>query len=154
MSNFKSLESLALHLSGLEVAIAEHLQKSLEKSALKIEKIAKDEIGTYQKTIGDFPAWAPLKDATESAKRRAGYEENSPLLASGEMRDSIQSKVYGDEAIIFSTDEKMIYHEFGTLHIPARPVLGPAVLRSREYIQRVMSQAVVRGLVGRLPRGL
>ncbi|WP_321354528.1 hypothetical protein [Pseudomonas extremaustralis] len=153
MDNFKSLESLALHLSGLDLSITEHLHKALEKSAARVAKVAKDEIGSYQTSIGDFPAWAPLKSATESAKRRAGYEENSPLLASGEMRDSIQSKVYGDEAIIFSTDEKMVYHEFGTLNIPARPVLGPAVLRSGEYIRRAMSQALVRGLIGRLPRG-
>lgn len=154
MHNFKSLESLALHLSGLELAITENLHKSLEKCAAKVEKVAKDEIGTYQASIGDFPAWEPLKDSTESAKKRSGYEQNSPLLASGDMRDSIQSKTYGGEAVIFSSDEKMIYHEFGTSKMPARPVLGPAVLRSSEYIRRVVGQAVVRGLVGRLPRGI
>ena len=154
MADFKSLESLALHFAGLDVAIAEHLHRSLEKCAARVEKIAKDEMGTYQKAIGDFPAWAALADSTESAKRRAGYPEGSPLVANGELRDSIKSSVHGDEAVIFSDDTKMFYHENGTPKMPPRPVLGPAVLRSQEYIERTLGQAVIRGLVGRLPRGI
>ncbi|MCF7536152.1 HK97-gp10 family putative phage morphogenesis protein [Pseudomonas petrae] len=149
---FKSLESLAMHLGGLESAITEQLHGSLEKCAARVEKTAKAEIGTYQAGIGDFPAWAALASSTEAAKDKAGYPENSPLLATGEMRDSIQRKVYGDEAIIFSSDDKMVYHEFGTPKMPARPVMGPAVLRSKEYIERQLGQAVIRGLVGRMPR--
>jgi hypothetical protein len=42
----------------------------------------------------------------------------------------------------------MFYHEFGTLKMPARPVLGPAVLRNKEYIRRVLGAATVGGLIG------
>lgn len=149
---FKNLESLALHFGGLEMAITDQLHKSLEKCAARVEKTAKDEIGAYQKEIGDFPAWAALAPSTEAAKDKAGYPADSPLLATGEMRDSIQSKVYGDEAVIFSSDVKMVYHEYGTPKMPARPVMGPAVLKSQEYIERHLGQAVIRGLLGRMPR--
>lgn len=145
---FKSLGSLALHMAAQEVALLVSLRDGLEKCAKKVEATAKDEIGFYQSGIGTFPAWAALADATEASKSLAGYPMDAPLLATGDMQKSITHITHMLEAVIGSTDEKMVYHEFGTPKMPARPVMGPAVLRSKEYIRRVLGMATVSGLIG------
>lgn len=148
--DFKDLGSLALHMATAEVALLASLNHGLEKCAVKIQKTAEAEIGHYQSGIGPFPAWADLADSTEAQKAKMGYPADAPLDASGEMGRSFSHVTHGLESVVGSTDEKMVYHEFGTLKMPARPVLGPAVLRNREYIRRVLGAATVTGLVGGL----
>lgn len=146
--DFKDLGSLALHIATAEVAMLASLEAGLEKCAVKIQKTAEDEIGHYQSGIGPFPAWADLAESTETQKAKMGYPADAPLEASGEMGRSFSHATHALEAVIGSTDPKMFYHEFGTLKMPARPVLGPAVLRNREYIRRVLGAATVGGLIG------
>lgn len=145
---FKSLGSLALHLAGQEVALLASLHAGLEKCAVKVEKTAKEEIGHYQPSAGPFPGWADLADSTEERKAKMGYPADAPLLATGDMRDSITHTTHILEAVIGSKDPKMVYHEFGTPKMPARPVMGPAVFRNKEYIRRVLGAATVTGLFG------
>ncbi|MDY7559965.1 hypothetical protein QN366_04815 [Pseudomonas sp. CCC3.2] len=145
---FHSLQSLALHMATAAVAEIAALEHGLEKCAKRIEKTAKDEIGHYQSGIGPFAAWAPLADSTETRKAEKGYPADSPLLATGEMRDSITRKTHALEAVVGSTDPKMVYHEFGTPKIPPRPVLGPALLRNKEFIKKTIGHAAVSGLIG------
>jgi len=148
---FNSLGGLALHFLALEAAELKHLHDGLEKCAVRIEKTAKEEIGHYQGAVGPFSAWAPLEDSTEAGKALAGYPLGAPLLATGEMRDSISHETHGLEVVIGSKDQKMVYHEFGTEKMPARPVLGPAVFRNKEYIRRLIGEAAISGLVGGSP---
>lgn len=146
--DFKNLGSLALHLAGQEVALLASLHAGLEKCAVKVQKTAEEEIGHYQSGIGPFPAWADLADSTEEQKAKMGYPSDAPLEASGAMGRSFSHSTSPLETVIGSTDEKMVYHEFGTLKMPARPVLGPAILRNKEYIRRVLGMATVSGLIG------
>lgn len=148
---FNSLGSLALHLASTELLLLKSMHDGLEKCAERIEKTAKEEIGHYQQAAGPFAAWAELAESTEEQKARMGYPADSPLKASGEMANSFEHKTSGLETIIGSTDPKMYYHEFGTMRMPARAVLGPAVFRNREYIRRVLGQATVRGLMHSQP---
>ncbi len=145
---FKSLGALALHLAGQEVALLASLHAGLEKCAKRVEQTAKAEIGHYQAGIGPFPAWAELAESTEEQKAKNGYPPDSPLLASGEMRGSFTHSTGVLEAVIGSTDPKMVYHEFGTPKMPARPVMGPALLTNKEFIRRTLGAATVRGLIG------
>ena len=64
------------------------------------------------------------------------------------MRDSITHEVHGLEAVIGSTDPKMVYHEFGTAKMPPRPVMGPAAFRNKDFILKVIGKAAMSGLVG------
>lgn len=146
--DFKDLGSLALHLAGQEAALLASLHAGLEKCAKKVEQTAKAEIGHYQSGIGPFPAWAELADSTEEHKAKMGYPPDSPLLASGGMRASITRSTNILEAVIGSTDPKMAYHEFGTPKMPARPVMGPALLTNKEFIRRTLGAATVTGLIG------
>lgn len=145
---FKNLGSLALHLAGKEAALLASLHAGLEKCAKRVEQTAKAEIGHYQAGIGPFPAWADLAESTEEHKAKMGYPPDSPLLASGSMRASITHTTSILEAVIGSTDPKMVFHEFGTPKMPARPVMGPALLTNKEFIRRTLGAATVAGLIG------
>lgn len=78
----------------------------------------------------------------------AGFTPNDPLLASGEMRETIERQRQGLEGVVGSNDEKLVFHEFGTVNMPARPVLGPAAFRNKATIERLVGAAVVSGLLG------
>ena len=147
MREFTSLAEFAIKLIELQAAEVVALQAGLEKVARAVEKTAKSEIGNYQNAVGPFPAWAELADSTESRKIAMGYAVDAPLLATGEMRDSIEHQVSGLEAEIGSNNDKMVYHEFGTSRIPARPVLGPAAYRNRKKIEMILGHAAVTGLL-------
>ncbi|MBC8786517.1 HK97-gp10 family putative phage morphogenesis protein [Pseudomonas fluorescens] len=145
---FNSLGSLALHLAAQETALLASLNAGLEKCAKKVEQTAKAEIGHYQAGIGPFPAWAALAESTEEQKAKMGYPSDAPLLASGAMQGSVTHTTSVLEAVIGSTDPKMVYHEFGTPKMPARPVMGPALLTNKEFIRRTLGAATVAGLIG------
>lgn len=146
--NFDSLADFALHFAAIHSEQERAIADGLEAVALKIETTAKAEIGQYQGSVGPFPGWERLADSTEQQKIAKGYPSDAPLLASGEMRDSFTHEVSGMEAIIGSTDPKMVFHEFGTAKMPPRPVLGPAVVHNGDFIKKIIGKAVVNGLVG------
>ena len=148
MRDFNSLAEFGAHLVTLQAAESLALHKGLDQVARLVEKTAKDEIGQYQPAIGPFPEWAPLAASTEAEKARMGFPLDAPLLRTGEMRDSIQHETNGFEAIVGSTDDKMVYHEFGTDKIPPRPVIGPAAFSNQEKIQEILGTAVVSGFIG------
>jgi phage gpG-like protein len=145
---FGDLAKMAAHFAALEVAEIKSLEHGLKVCAERIEQTAKEEIGHYQSAVGPYVAWSPLAESTEEQKAKKGYPANSPLLASGEMQKSIQHEVSALTAIIGSTDKKMVYHEFGTVRIPPRPVMGPAAYRNKDFILETIGHAVVSGIVG------
>ena len=147
MEEFKSLAEFSLKLLELQVSTVIELHHGLKRVAEAVEKTAKSEIGTYQNAVGPFPAWADLADSTEAHKAAMGYPADAPLLATGEMRDSIEHHVEGLEAEIGSNDDKMIYHEFGTTKMPPRPILGPAAYRNKHKIEMILGHATVLGLL-------
>lgn len=145
---FSSFAGFATHLMAMEAAVKTAEHEGLKKVAQLVEDTAKAEIGHYQAAVGPFPAWAPLAESTEVQKAAKGYPAGAPLLATGEMRENISHQVDGDTAVIGSPDERMVYHEFGTSKMPPRPVLGPAVYKSKAKIEKIIGQAVVTGLMG------
>jgi hypothetical protein len=153
---FGSLAEASMHFAKLQVDALAEVQSGLRKAAKVVENEAKRSIGEYQEAIGPFPAWEPLSDATEAEKARKGYPVDAPLLRTGEMRDSIEHELDGLEAVIGSMDDKLLYQELGTAAIPPRPVLGPAVLRKMDTVQRVLGTALMSGLISgdRLPEAL
>ena len=110
----------------------------LESVAVIIETESKSMIGEYQQ------GWDKLKDSTEAQKARMGYPANAPLLATGEMRDSIQHHVSGDTAHIGTNDRKMRYHEYGTNRIPPRPVFGLVWNKKQAECLEIIGDATVK----------
>ena len=81
-----------------------------------LQEEAKRELGQYQ------PGWPALKPET-IARKATG---DSPLLETGELRDSIEREVQPDAAYVGSNNKKAVWHELGTSRIPPRPFLATA----------------------------
>lgn len=148
MRTFDSLGDFALHLLATEVATRAALETGLSRVLARIEATARSEFGHYQAAVGPHPAWPELAESTQERRVAAGYTPNDPLKASGEMQNSIERDQKGLEGVVGSKDDKLVYHEFGTSKMPARPVLGPAAFRNKAMIQKLVGAAVVAGLIG------
>lgn len=134
--NFGSLAEFAAFAGGL-VAEVEHVKHdALEEGAVIIETEAKRVIGTY-----DYN-WAPLAPSTLEKKAA-----DTPLLETGEMRDSIEHKVDGSEAYIGSDNDKAVWHELGTAKIPARSFLVGAAQHKEKEVGHLIGQKVVAKLI-------
>lgn len=151
---FQSLTEFGLHLG--EIALAEDLfiSKGLDRAAAIIEREAKREFGVYQPQTGPFPAWEELAESTKADRVAKGFTEDDPLRRTGELRDSVSREVHGLDAVVGSTSDLMIYHEFGTSRMPARPVFGPAAFRHRREIESLVAQAALLGIIGARSFGL
>lgn len=148
MKQLSSLMEMSLELAARVPEVAIELHHGLQKVAGRIEATAKAEFGIYQPEVGPFGAWPDLAESTKDDRVKQGFPEDEPLLRTGDLRDSIEHEVEGLEAAIGSTDEKMVFHEFGTSKMPARPVLGPAAFVNKELIQKLVGAAAVTGLIG------
>src|SRR5450631_1773138 len=146
---FDSLAALAMHLtSAVLPGLSREVHHGLKQAAEAIEATAKEEIGVYQDAAGPFPAWAPLADATVADRVSKGFTPDDPLLRTGELQDSIVHEVGDWEATVGSIDPVMKFPEFGTVKMPPRPVLGPALERNAEKVQRLIGDAAVSVFVG------
>jgi HK97 gp10 family phage protein len=149
--HFDSFADIAIHFATLGVAVAEVNHHAVEKAALMIENSAKAELGNYQPATGPFNEWAPLTDATLKTHESYGMGD-TPLLLTGQLRDSIQHEVSGMEAIIGTKMEIGEYQEVGTSKIPPRPFMGPAAYNNLENIKHLLgkstAQAIAYGAAG------
>lgn len=151
MKTFESPLLFAEELLKLAAAEVIVLQSGLKKVTKIIEKTAKREIGHLQPAVGSFEAWPELAESTKDDKERLGYvfnDDYNPLLRTGELQDSIKSEVKGLEGVVGSNSDIMVYQEFGTRTIPARPVLGPAAFRNKKKIKEIVGIAAVSGMLG------
>lgn len=89
----------------------------LESAAKEFLKRAKNAMGTYEY------GWPPLAEST-IARKRAG---DTPLVETGEMQESGSYEIHADYVLIGFEDPKMHFHEFGTSHVPPRPVIGGTI---------------------------
>jgi phage gpG-like protein len=148
MKEFGSIEAFVSHLATVAVAVREADHAILEEAAEKVEKRAKKKIGEYQDQVGPFIAWPELAEATKADRVKQGYPEDEPLLRSGEMRDSIEHTVGRDEAQIGSNNDKAVWQELGTEHIPPRSFLGGAMAELVPEILSVSGRRFMGALVG------
>lgn len=103
----------------MAVAYERGVHDALEKACVIIETEAKHVIGTYEY------GWPPLKPETIARKANG----DTPLLETGEMRDSIEHYVEGKSGFVGSNDDKAVWQELGTSRIPPRSFLGGAAAR-------------------------
>lgn len=156
MREFNDFGEFAAFLLAMEPLTKVAIHRGLEKGAERIERAAKESIGTYQDAVGEFPAWAELAQATKDERVRLGYSENDPLLRRGDTRDSIESQIDGLDAVVGSESDILYWQEVGNEKLPPRPVLGPAALINEEHVVRDLSEAYAIAWLGgtRLPLGI
>lgn len=145
--NCRQFASHLLKLAALEEIVSHHVVKGAAKI---IQSDAQSRIGSYQDGIGGFPAWANLADATVADRISKGFTPDDPLLRTGTLRDSIEVKAEGNEAIVGTPDEVALYQECGTSSIPPRPFLGPAGFASQHQIGAMAAKTMI-SWVGGLP---
>jgi HK97 gp10 family phage protein len=138
MKTFSSPAAFAAFLPVLALEVEHEKHKLLEKAAVIVEEEAKRVIGTY-----DYN-WPPLAPST-LAKKSA----DTPLLETGEMRDSIEHKVSHDEAHIGSNNDKAVFQELGTAKIPPRSFLAGALQHKAEEIVKKIGQDIVKVIEGK-----
>jgi len=138
MTDF-TLDGMASFLLNLGVHMPMAHQSALERAAAIIEAEAKAEIGHYLGAVGPFAAWAPLKAETIAQKANG----DTPLLETGEMRDSIGTVIDGDEAHVGSNSDKAVWQELGTSRgIPPRSFLGGAAARKSEEVRDIIGHTM------------
>lgn len=148
MKEFNSFGSFARHLM-VVAAVGEEVTHHLaEKSAEIIQKDAQKRIGEYQDYEGPFNSWAPLADSSKADRVAKGFPEDEPLLRTGDLRDSIEVKARGNEAVIGSVGDIALYQEVGTDKIPPRPFLGPAGFASKLPIGELSAKTIVAWVSG------
>lgn len=113
-------------------------RRALEYAGQIIEDEAKRLIGTYDAD----PTWPELADATKEDRVRQGFSENEPLLRTGELRDSIHHTVVANVGHIGSDDDKAVWQELGTVHIPPRSFLKSAVISEAHAIEHVIGHTM------------
>ncbi len=81
-----------------------------------------------------------------------GGGHDAPWLESGALRNSIGVAVEGDadgaRATVGSSDPAAVPQEMGTVHMRARPFLGPTAGEMGEEVARVVGAVVAAGLRG------
>jgi hypothetical protein len=93
---------------------------------------AKAALGTYEYK------WPRLAESTQADRVKKGFPEDEPGLRTGDMRASIEAKIFADErrAFVGSNSDKLVWFELGTKSQPPRPVLmGAAVHNSKEILK-------------------
>jgi HK97 gp10 family phage protein len=127
-----------LALAAIFAGAAKEMQskhETMDKVGEVIKKTAKQAIGDPRNGF----QWPPLKPET-IARKASG---NTPLLETGELRDSIGHTVIShDHVAIGSTDPKAIFHEFGTSRIPPRPFLWTAWEHEQREVEKIVGDAV------------
>lgn len=111
----------------LKAAIAQFLMFGVEEHVMKhaaLEAGGKEFLKRAQAAIGTYEyGWPPLADETIARKSRG----DTPLLETGEMRDSGYVKAHHTGVLVGFSDPKTKYHEWGTRYMPPRPIIGGTI---------------------------
>lgn len=141
MRTFDSIGAFVRHMTTIGATLPEAEHRALDKGSEIVLAEVRKIPGTYQ------PGWAPLASST-IARKAAG---DTPLLETGEMRDSYERKVISNErASVGSNDAKAVTHELGNRHVPPRPVLLTAAVRKEGAVRKVVGKTIFHHL-GSLP---
>ena len=125
-----SLSGAAAHFGGLAVTLEHKKHETLDHGARILQTEAKRVLGTY-----DY-GWPALKPSTIAGKSTG----DSPLLETGDLRDSIERDVQTDAAYVGSNDPKATRHELGTSRMPPRPFLKGAANAKHAEIGEAMGK--------------
>lgn len=155
MRSFDSFGAFSDHLLRIAAKTEVGLHLGVREATALVASAARAEIGVYQDGVGTdrggigaIPPWAQLAESTERRKEIMGYPLDSPLLATGEFRDSITSEVVGLKGVVGTNDERGVWFELGTDKMPPRAVFAPAAIRLETQVLRILEDAAAAALIG------
>jgi HK97 gp10 family phage protein len=134
-----TLAGFAGHLVKMAAEMPMAEKQALEASCQIIETESKRVLGTH-----DY-GWPELKPETIARKAKG----DTPLLETGEMRDSIHHTVMGSAGYVGSDNDKALWHEFGTSKVPPRPFLSGAAMHKEKEVHEVIGNKIVAALLKR-----
>jgi phage gpG-like protein len=134
-----SILGFVAHLKVLEHDLHETESAIIAKACQMVANAAKEALGTYE--FG----WVSLAPETIAHKMRG----DSPLLETGELRDSIQWNSSAHEGHVGSNLDKAVWMELGTSKIPPRSFLAAAAMQQEELIHKMAAKAVVACIAGK-----
>jgi phage gpG-like protein len=134
-----SLLSFVAHLHTIDRDLHEVGPAIVARACEMVAKQAKSAIGKRHEL------WPALKPETIARKLRG----NTPLLETGELRDSIEWTASGLEGQVGSNNDKAVWHELGTYHIPPRSFLASSAISMEDRIHKMAERAVIAVLEGR-----
>ncbi len=85
-------------------------------------------------------------DVRAALSMSPGGPHDHPWCQTGGLRDSIEAKCEGSEAIVASTSKVAIYQEFGTASIPPRPTFAPLASSTGSTVARSVGYAIAKSL--------
>lgn len=142
MKTFSLLEGAAL-FAGIAEDLRAAPEQIVEKGCQMIEAEAKKSLGRYQ------AGWPNLQPETIAHKSTG----DSPLLETGEMRDSISHYVTHEGGAVVgyvgSDNDKAVWQELGTSRIPPRSFLMGAAMRKEGAIFKMAERRVAAAFAGR-----
>jgi len=119
----------------LEMDHANH--DALDRAGRIVRDEAQRVIGTY-----DY-GWTPLAPSTLARKAA-----DTPLLETGEMRDSVDYRADHNTAEIGSDLDKAIWQELGTSRIPPRSFLAGAMQHEVHHVVDTIGRVITAHLAG------
>jgi len=123
--------TFATHLTMTALEMRHHQRTVLEEVGRGLQAEIRSALGTYRY------GWPALQPATVARKRNG----DTPLVETGALRNSYLYTVVDHETVdVGSDDPKAIWHEFGTGHVPPRPVLLPAAQAYEPTAVRIMTE--------------
>ncbi len=139
MSGLFTLVGFAAKLVAIEHDLTEVGPAIVARACEMVANAAKEALGTYE--FG----WISLRPETIAHKMRG----DSPLLETGELRDSIQWNSSGLLGHVGSNLDRAVWQELGTSRgIPPRPFLGAAAAQQEALIYKMAGRAVAGVLRG------
>ncbi len=141
MSNLDFAE-MAAHLRRVAERIPAEEHAALDDIGRDVAKAAADKLGTYQGSVGSFPAWAPLAETTKEERVRLGFTPDDPLERDGTLERSIGHDTAPHEVAVGSPLPEALWMEGGTSRAPPRPFLGPAMQEAGHTIMTRFLRAI------------
>jgi hypothetical protein len=138
LSNVFSILGFVEQLREIEHDMKEVEAAIVRQACIMVATEAKRVIGTY-----DY-GWPSLAEST-LAKKAA----DTPLLETGEMRDSIEWNAHGNEGHVGSNNDKAVWQELGTSRIPPRSFLAGALHHEAPEIVKMAGKAVHAVVAGK-----
>lgn len=140
MATAMNLDQFASFLGRAAAKMTPELELAIVKLGHIVAEVAKSKIGQENK------GWPPLASSTIEDKERRGYPVPYPLLRTGELRDSIVDAVDGLTLAVGSDEKNALYQETGTIKMPPRPFLMPAMLESLPAATKLIIEAAEKSL--------